>query len=71
VTYQPPPKEQPPKPRYVRVTDPNELVAIERSGFIDPIGYVEHTESGTIGWATADSLRQYRERIALADGGES
>jgi hypothetical protein len=68
MTYTVPTKPADPKPRLVRVTDAGEIEAIQRCGFADPIG-VSITECGHQSWfAEADSLRQYRERLALADG---
>ena len=70
MTYQPPPKEQPPKPRYVKVTDAGEIAAIQRSGFADPIGMGRQDETGIHWYAEVNSLRMYRERLALAAGGQ-
>ena len=64
MTYQPPPKEQPPKPRYMEVTDIDLISAIQRGAFADPIG---HEHEGKF-YCEVNSLRQYRERLALADG---
>ena len=57
-----------PKVRYVEVTDPDEIAAIQRNGLGDPIGGVEAgitsttTALGSRWFATADSLAQYRQR---------
>jgi hypothetical protein len=68
VTYTVPPKPAEPKPRYVRVTDPAEIEAIQRAGLRDPIGrpeFEKHREGPyevqTIIWyAEAHSLAQFR-----------
>lgn len=65
MTYQPPPKPAEIKPRYVEVTDAGEIAAIKRNEYGDPIGHVSCGKW----YAETRSLRQYRERITLADGG--
>ena len=54
--YTVPPKPLPPKTRLERVTDADEIAAIERSGLGDPIG--GHFDG--VWYATASSLEQYR-----------
>lgn len=54
--YTVPPKALPPKTRLERVTEPNEIAAIERNGLGDPIG--GHFDG--VWYATADSLKQFR-----------
>ena len=58
MTYEVPPAPADPKPRYVEVTDPDEIAAIKRGGLRDPIGGYNGDERW---WATADSLVQYRQ----------
>ena len=65
MTYQPPPKEQPPKPRYAEVTDMDLISAIQRCAFADPIGH-EHEGKW---YAEVGSLKAYKERLQCADGG--
>lgn len=61
MTYTVPPKPLPPKTRLERVTDADEIAAIERSGLGDPIGDYFDCEDGSRVWySTADSLRQFR-----------
>jgi hypothetical protein len=57
MTYTVPPKKPDPKPRYVQVTDPAEIEAIQRNGLGDPIGMVAN--DGTA-YAEYHSLRQFR-----------
>jgi hypothetical protein len=60
MTYTVPPKKPDPKQRFVRVTDPAEIEAIQRNGLGDPIGG-STTECGHAVWyAEAHSLRQFR-----------
>lgn len=47
------------KPRFVRVTDPSEVAAIDRNGLADPIGGQDRL--GTW-WAYSWSLERWRER---------
>lgn len=55
--YKIPDEPKPPMPRMVPVSDPEEILAIQRAGLRDPIG-VEY--QGT--WfAEAFSLKQYRK----------
>lgn len=57
----PPPKADA-KPRYVRVTDPVEIEAIQRAGLRDPIG-AQYTLDGATSWyAEAHSLAQFRNQ---------
>jgi len=65
VTYHPPPKEQPPKPKYVPVRNPAEVHAIIDGDYANPIGMCVDN----VWYAEVNSLRQYRERLSLADGG--
>lgn len=54
--YRVPDKPRPPKSRYVVVTDPAEIEAIERAGLRDPIGGFLNGQ-----WfAEAQSLTQFR-----------
>lgn len=55
-SYRVPDKPKPPKSRYVVVTDPAEIEAIERAGLRDPIGGFLNGQ-----WfAEAQSLTQFR-----------
>ena len=55
-SYRVPDKPKPPKSRYVVVTDPAEIEAIERAGLRDPIGGFLNGQ-----WfAEASSLQQFR-----------
>ena len=65
MTYQPPPKEQPPKPKYVPVRNPVEVQAIIDGDYASPIGMCVDN----VWYAEVNSLRMYRERLALADAG--
>ena len=64
MTYTVPAKPDDPKPRYAEVTDLDLISAIQRGAFADPIG---HEHEGKF-YCEVNSLRQYRERLALADG---
>jgi hypothetical protein len=55
--YVVPPKPADPKQRYVRVTDPDEINAVIRSGLRDPIGAIG--PDGVV-YAEAHSLAQFR-----------
>ncbi len=57
MTYTVPPKKPDPKQRFIRVTDPAEIEAIQRNGLGDPIGMIR--DDGTT-WAEDHSLRQFR-----------
>ena len=56
MTYTVPPPKASPKPRYVEVTDPGEIAAIQRAGLSDPIGECREGRW----YATVHSIRQYR-----------
>jgi len=61
MTYQVPPKPAEPKPRYVRVTDPAEIAAINRNDLRAPIATTYFDSEGRITyWAEAHSLAQFR-----------
>lgn len=65
MSYTVPPAPKPPKDRYQEVTDAGEIAAIQRGEYGDPIG---HQRDGRW-WAEVGSLRQFRGRVQLADGG--
>jgi hypothetical protein len=70
MTYALPEKPVDPKPRYVEVTDRDEIAAITRGGLGDPIGGRVESEDGewTVSWfATAHSLAQYRKQAVNFD----
>jgi len=62
MTYTVPPKKPDPKPRYVLVTDPLEIEAIQRGGLRDPIGGRMNPEAHAVGiwYAEVHSLAQFR-----------
>lgn len=57
MTYQVPPKPADPKPRYVIVTDPLEIAAMQRADLRDPIGAIATDGTAYAEW---HSLRQFR-----------
>ncbi len=58
MTYTVPPKPAEPKPRYVRITDPAEIEAVQRADLRAPIGKCVDGQ-----WfAEAHSLAQYRKQ---------
>ncbi len=59
MTYTVPPKKTDPKPRLVRVTDPAEVEAVQRSALRDPIGIVDSDGTALV---EAHSLAQYRKQ---------
>ncbi len=59
MTYTVPPKKPDPKPRYVRVTDADEIAAMLDGNLRAPIGKID--EHG-VAWAEDHSLRQHRKQ---------
>ncbi len=59
--YQIQPEPAEPKPRYVVVTDPDVIAAIQKPGLCDPIG---HFDEATGQWlAESQWLAYYRESL--------
>ena len=63
MTYTVPPKKPDPKQRFVRVTDPDEIRAIERNCLDSPIGAF----MDGAWWAEAHSLAQFRKQHVTFD----
>ncbi len=59
MTYKVPSAPADPKQRYVVVTDPDEIAAIQRNGWGDPDGTFDELTQQWV--ATARSMQQYRE----------